>query len=66
MNSHEYVTKLQQQVDELATEIRNLKDRAKQLSFEARVTYENKIVELQQRRDQLLRRMEMAQDLVII
>lgn len=66
MNSHEYVTKLQQQVDELAKEIRNLKSRAQQLSFEARVVYDNQIAELQRRREQLARRMEMAQDLAVI
>lgn len=66
MNTHEYITKLQKQVDELATEIRNLKSKAQQLSFDARVSYESKINELQNRRDQLLRRMEMMQDLAII
>jgi len=66
MNTHEYITKLQTQVDQLAVEIRNLKARAQQLSSDARSTYENKIIELQKRRDQLQRRMEMIQDIAVI
>lgn len=66
MNTHEYITKLQAQVDQLATEIRTLKERAQQLSADARTAYEGKIAELQKRRDQLQRRLEMMQDIAII
>lgn len=66
MNSHDYITKLQLQVDELAKEISNLRDRAKQLSFEARVTYDNQIGELQRRKEQLIRRMDMMRDMAVI
>jgi uncharacterized coiled-coil DUF342 family protein len=66
MNSHEYITKLQVQADEIAAEIRKLKAEIVRLSHEAKMACEAKIAELQQRRDQLLRRMEMMQDLAVI
>lgn len=66
MNTHEYVAKLQLQVDQLATEIRNLRARAQKLSVDARLVCEKQIAELQKRSEQLQRRMEMAQDIAVI
>ncbi len=61
MTGNLYIKRMQSQVDQWTTEISRLKQIARDMSADAKRSYEAKIEELQEQRDKMIRRIDTMQ-----